>query len=112
MCKLLVSADLIVCRPGAITLAEMATVRLPGILIPSPNVANDHQTPNALAYEKMGSCVVIKESDLDIDKLANLIRDLIKHPERLQSMRKAYEPYIKENALSTIVSLIYDYNIK
>ncbi len=112
MCSLMAAADLIICRSGAITLAEMAAIRLPGILIPSPNVANDHQTHNAAAFKKMGTCVMITEDELSAQKVLDLIKGFINQPERLNAMREAYKPYELENALSTIISLIYDYNIR
>lgn len=112
MCRLLAAADLVICRSGAITLAEMAALRLPGILIPSPNVVNDHQTHNAKAFKKMGTCVMITEDELSSEMIVELIKGYKEHPERLESMRKAYEPYVLEDALSSIVSLIYDYNIR
>ncbi len=112
MPNLMAAADLMIARAGAITLAEMASVSLPGIIIPSLNVARDHQTHNARAFDKVGGTVVFSEQNLDREKLKETVLDLCTHPDRLESMRLAYSKRIRENALSSIMSLIYDYNLR
>ncbi len=112
MPNLMAAADLMIGRAGAITLAEMATVSLPGIIIPSLNVARDHQTHNAKAFDKIGGTVVIAENELDSGKFKKIIYDLATNPDRLENMRTSYNKNIRENALSSIMSLIYDYNLR
>ena len=81
------AADLAITRSGAITTAELMSARLPSILIPSPNVADDHQSANARAMERFGGAIVIKEEDLTADSLANVISNLMKDGKRLTAMK-------------------------
>ena len=59
------AADVIVSRAGAGTLSELCLIGKPAILIPSPNVAEDHQTHNAKALSEKGAAVLIAENELD-----------------------------------------------
>lgn len=72
------ACDLIICRAGAMTLSEIATAGKPAILIPSPNVANNHQLYNAKSYAEKFTASVIEEKDLTTDKLINEIDRLLK----------------------------------
>ncbi len=112
MPSLMSAADLMICRSGAITLAEMGATSLPGILIPSPNVSRDHQTHNAKAFAKIGSCVVLEENKIDKEEFKQLVFDIVSNERRLSGMREAYSESVKENALNSIISLIYDYNLR
>ncbi len=112
MPTLLSAADLMVARAGAITLAEMAAVGLPGLIIPSPNVTRDHQTFNARAVEKNGTCIVMIEKEFDKNEFKETVLNLTVNSDRLNTMRKSYKGVVKENALNTIISLIYDYNLR
>ncbi len=112
MPNLMSAADIIISRSGAITLAEIAVSSVPSILIPSPNVARDHQTHNALAFEKIGGSIVMLENELDKEKFIAEIDNLVDHKDKLASMRRAYKNAMRENALNTIISLIYDYNLR
>ncbi len=112
MPNLMAAADLMICRSGALTLAEMAIVGLPGILIPSPNVANDHQRYNAMSYAKEGSCIMLEEGDLTEEKFAETVKKALYTDGVLETMRKKHNSDERENALSTIVSLVYDYHLR
>ena len=72
------SSDIILARSGALTLSELAIVSKPAILIPSPNVAENHQLENARKIEEKNACICIEEKDLDLifkNKLDLLLRD-------------------------------------
>jgi len=72
------SSDIIIARSGALTLSELAIVSKPSILIPSPNVAENHQLKNAKKIEEKNACICIEEKDLDIifkSKLDLMIKD-------------------------------------
>lgn len=69
-------ADIVVSRAGAIALSELAIVKKPCILIPSPNVAEDHQTRNAMMFAGRNAAVVIKDYEAR-EKLANTIISLM-----------------------------------
>ena len=67
MPQLLAAADLVIARSGALTLAELEAVGRASVLIPSPNVAENHQYYNALELQKAGAAVVIEEKNLIIN---------------------------------------------
>ena len=72
------SSDIIISRSGALTLSELAIVSKPSILIPSPNVAEDHQVRNAKSIEEKDACICIEEKDLDLifkNKLDLILND-------------------------------------
>ena len=99
------SSDLIVARSGALTLSELAIVSKPAILIPSPNVAENHQLENARAIEEKNACICIEEKDLDLifrNKLDLVIRDKKLQEELSYNISKIALP----NASNDIVELI------
>ena len=97
------ASDLVVARAGAITCAELVATATPAILVPSPNVAEDHQTKNARALAQAGCAAVVPERDLFVDgspagdtdpeggasTLTRLVSDLLRDPERLRAMAAA-----------------------
>lgn len=83
------ASDLVVCRAGAITLAELAVLGKPAILIPSPYVTDDHQLKNAMVYERAGAAVIIEEKDLTFKKLKETVEELISDEDRLAEMSRA-----------------------
>src|SRR6476659_7944764 len=80
------AADLVVARAGAASLAEFDGFSLPGILIPFPYAADDHQTRNAEIYARADAAILLKQSDLSGELLARNIRELVENPQRLQQM--------------------------
>lgn len=82
------AADLVVSRAGAGTISELELLGKPCILVPSPNVAEDHQTKNAQALERNGAAVLIPDAECR-DRLASTAIDLLKHPDRLAAMSQA-----------------------
>ncbi|MBE6632335.1 MAG: undecaprenyldiphospho-muramoylpentapeptide beta-N-acetylglucosaminyltransferase [Ruminococcaceae bacterium] len=71
------AADLVICRAGAMTLTELAEMRKPSVLIPSPNVTNNHQYKNAKVLKDGGAAELIEEKDLSGDALEKLIAEMI-----------------------------------
>jgi UDP-N-acetylglucosamine--N-acetylmuramyl-(pentapeptide) pyrophosphoryl-undecaprenol N-acetylglucosamine transferase len=82
-------ADLIICRSGASTVAEITAAGKPAIFIPFPRAADDHQTRNAQALEKAGAAILIPQSQLTSDLLAKNIIDLLQDGARLAKMSVA-----------------------
>ena len=76
MPELLAAADLVISRAGALTLAELEAVGRAAVLIPSPNVAENHQYYNAMELQKAGAAVVIEEKDLTGEKLVQTVSGL------------------------------------
>ena len=78
------AADLLICRAGAITLSELQVQGKPAVLIPSPNVAENHQYYNALALSSRGAAFLLEEKDLTGESLCKLVFGLLKDPEKLR----------------------------
>ena len=98
------SADFIVSRAGAGTISELCLVGKPVVFIPSPNVAEDHQTKNALALVKENAAIMLKENELDRfkDVLTGLIGDKNVQEKMSQNIKKLALP----NATIDIVNEI------
>ena len=88
MPELLAAADLVISRAGALTLAELEAVGRAAVLIPSPNVAENHQYYNAMELQKAGAAVVIEEKDLTGEKLVSTVSDMLAQPGKLAEMGK------------------------
>lgn len=86
MDRCLAACDLVICRAGAITLSELQAAGKPSILIPSPNVAENHQYHNAMTLHRRGCAVVIEEKDLTSGGLTREVERLLSDPERLSKM--------------------------
>ncbi len=84
------SADLVICRAGATTIAELQKFCLPALLIPYP-FAYSHQLGNARVLEEIGAARVILDAELTTEKLKTVLENLLAGPEKLISMRRAYE---------------------
>lgn len=79
------AADIIISRAGASSVSELCIVGKPVIFIPSPNVAEDHQTKNAQSVEKHGAAILLRESELD-SKFRDVLLELISQPEKRQTL--------------------------
>ena len=98
MAKAYAWADLIVCRSGAITLAELAAVGLGSVLVPYPYAVDDHQTANAHSYVQANAACLLSESEATADKLAKLLMTLLSDQQRLLSMANAAKKLGQINA--------------
>lgn len=101
------SADLVVCRAGATTIAEIIACKLPAILIPYPYATDRHQEYNAKFISEKNAGIMIPESELSSEKLANIIIDLIKNPNKLKNMTKNYQTLKIEDATQNMINIIY-----
>ena len=97
------SADLIICRAGATSLAEITASGKAAILIPYPWAANDHQTKNAQAMAEAGAAVMIRESELSGCKLFEVIESLLYDEQKLKKMEKKSAKLGNINAAAKIV---------
>ena len=86
MPRLLAAADLVISRAGALTLAEIAAMGRASVLIPSPNVAENHQYHNAMQLQKLGAAVVVEEKNLTGEKLIEIVDGLTRDPAKLMEM--------------------------
>src|SRR5438094_1008516 len=79
-------ADLLVCRSGASTVAEVTAAGKPAIFVPFPRAADDHQKRNAEALVNAGAGVMLEEANLNRDSLVKVVTDLFSDPSRLVEM--------------------------
>lgn len=98
-------ADLVVCRSGASTVAEIAAAGKPAVFVPFPRAADDHQRVNAEALAKHGAAVVVEESKLEGVWLAETIAALLQDPQRLQKMSDAARGLAHPNAAREIAEM-------
>lgn len=96
-------ADLVVSRAGATTLAELAVLGKPAILIPFPYAADDHQTTNAAFLARGGAALMFQEKELDGPKLRGEILGLFNDLPRLQGMAMQMKEYGRPEATAVIV---------
>ena len=81
-------AELVICRAGAATLAELTVCKKASILIPFPAAADNHQEVNAQAMVAAGAALMFREAELTGERLANEIRSLKANPEALRKMER------------------------
>ncbi|WP_298271921.1 undecaprenyldiphospho-muramoylpentapeptide beta-N-acetylglucosaminyltransferase [Geobacter sp.] len=96
-------ADLIICRAGATTIAEITACGKPCIFIPYPHAVDDHQRRNAEALLKCGAGLVIIEKELTGELLARTIRELMDDPAKLRAMGDAAKGLARLDAAPVIV---------
>jgi UDP-N-acetylglucosamine--N-acetylmuramyl-(pentapeptide) pyrophosphoryl-undecaprenol N-acetylglucosamine transferase len=82
-------ADLVIARAGASSLNEIAMCGHPSILVPYPYAADDHQTRNAEVFADAGAAVLVRESDLDSEKLASMATSILQDLPTSGRMAKA-----------------------
>ncbi len=97
--------DLILCRSGASTVAEIAAAGRPAIYVPFPRSADDHQRRNAEAMRNAGAAVMLEEGDLTADRLVATITGLLSDPERLKKMSTAAKEMAHPEAAREIAEL-------
>lgn len=98
-------ADLVVCRSGASTVAEITAAGKPAVFVPFPRAADDHQRVNAEALAKHGAAVVVEESKLEGVWLAETVATLLQDVPRLQRMSHAARALSHPNAALDIAEM-------
>jgi UDP-N-acetylglucosamine--N-acetylmuramyl-(pentapeptide) pyrophosphoryl-undecaprenol N-acetylglucosamine transferase len=98
-------ADMIISRAGASSVSELAIVGKPTIFIPSPNVAEDHQTKNAKAIADKNGAILIKESELDI-RFKDVFSEVVQNEELQNELSRNIKALAKPNATKDIVDEI------
>lgn len=83
------ASDLVVCRAGAMTVAELAVAGVPSVLVPLPGAPGDHQTANARVLEKVGGAVLLPDAECGAESLSAELDRLLDDPGRLESMGHA-----------------------
>ncbi|MDI1241926.1 MAG: undecaprenyldiphospho-muramoylpentapeptide beta-N-acetylglucosaminyltransferase [bacterium] len=99
-------ADLVICRAGATTCAELSASGKASIMVPLPTAADDHQRKNAEALERSGAAKMILQSDLNGETLAAEISNLIATPDLITAMETAARGMGREDAVEKTVDII------
>lgn len=107
---LMAAADMVMCRSGASTIAELTATGTPTVQIPSKNVTNNHQEKNARVLEKLGGAVVITEAECSAEKIYSVLRDCTNDSAKLGKMARAMlemgRPEAVENITAAVLSLV------
>jgi UDP-N-acetylglucosamine--N-acetylmuramyl-(pentapeptide) pyrophosphoryl-undecaprenol N-acetylglucosamine transferase len=97
------NADLVVCRAGALTVAELAAAGVASLLIPFPFAVDDHQTHNARFLSDQGAAILLPQSELSADKLAQLLMELGR--EKLLKMAQKARSVAKNHAAEAVADV-------
>jgi len=97
------SADLVISRAGALSISELCLVGKPTILVPSPNVSEDHQTKNAMALVNQNAAVLVKDIEA-VEKLGNTAIDLLKNETKLEELKNNIVRFGRPNAAEAIAN--------
>jgi UDP-N-acetylglucosamine:LPS N-acetylglucosamine transferase len=106
MATVLAAADLVVCRSGATTCAELAVIGRAAVLVPLPGAPGDHQTANARALETVGGAELIPDALLDAPLLVATLDRLLAEPELLDEMGQAATAIARPDAAAAVVDLV------
>ncbi|MEG0948475.1 MAG: undecaprenyldiphospho-muramoylpentapeptide beta-N-acetylglucosaminyltransferase [Bacteroidales bacterium] len=101
------AADLVISRAGASSISELCLLEKPVILVPSPNVAEDHQTKNALALSEKNAAVLVKDADAHTSLVDTSIR-LVNNPAKLQSLKENIARLAYHNSADKIAQIVVE----
>lgn len=99
-------ADLLVCRSGASTVAEITAAGKPAIFVPFPRAADDHQRRNAEAIAQGGAAVLVPQAELTPEKLAQLLIELLGDPARLRQMAEKARAFSHHDAAGRVAQMV------
>ena len=108
MPRVMSAADVIICRAGASTISELTHLGKPAVIVPSPNVVNNHQKKNASVLAEAGAARMLLEGEFDAETLYRSVEELLCHRELAEKMQIASRGLAVANATDRIVSIILD----
>ena len=108
MPTLMAAADLFISRAGASTLNEIAAAGTPCIIVPSPNVTNNHQEKNARILEQRGAAVVIRESECDGTVLYKKAKEILEDRPRREAMTQALREMAVIDSAERILDIVLE----
>lgn len=109
MALMYAAADLVVARAGALTLTELAALSKAALLIPSPNVAEDHQTKNAMKLVEGGAADILKDSEavsLGIGRMVELVHTEMELDRLRRNIKSFYRPGAAQNIARKVINII------
>lgn len=98
-------ADVVLCRAGALTVAELCSAGLGAVFVPFPHAVDDHQTANANFMVKSGAAICIQQSELTPERLADIVRELVSVPASRLAMAEAARRLRQANVVEKIYSI-------
>jgi len=98
-------ADVVICRAGALTVAELAIMGRPSLLIPLPHAIDDHQTANARALSDRGAALMLRQAELSPKEVAATLAGYITNPRRLAAMAAAASAAAQPHATAQVADL-------
>lgn len=101
-------ADVIVCRSGAMTVSELSAAALPGVLVPFPHHADNHQTKNAKFLSDSGAAVLLEQGEFNADSLSNTLSALIQSEDVLNKMSCAAQALHKPDAATVVADALLE----
>jgi len=99
-------ADVIVSRSGASSVSEICAAQKAAVFVPSPNVAEDHQTHNAMALVSKGAALIVRDAEA-ADKLLPTALDLLRDEVRIRTIERNVAPLARLDAAQTIIDEVY-----
>ena len=109
MAALYAAADLVVCRSGASSVAELALVGLPAVFVPLPGAPGDHQTANARAVVEAGGAVLVTDAELDATRLAEVLAPLVGDDVLRARMSQAAASLARPGAAQAVAKLVEEH---
>ncbi|MFE3650278.1 glycosyltransferase [Streptomyces sp. NPDC059152] len=98
------AADLVLCRAGSATVAELATIGMPAVLVPYPHAPGDHQTHNARVLSDAGAALLLPDGEVTAERLDALLTPLLADPARLAAMGAAADPGTHDRAADLLAA--------
>jgi UDP-N-acetylglucosamine--N-acetylmuramyl-(pentapeptide) pyrophosphoryl-undecaprenol N-acetylglucosamine transferase len=102
------AADVVVCRAGATSIAELTALGIPAVLVPYPHATADHQTANAAALERAGGAVVVADEALDGTSLVAAAEPLLRDADRHSAVARASRAFGRPDAGDNVARLILE----
>ena len=103
---LLQAVDVMVCRAGATTIAELTTAGIGAVLVPLPTAPGDHQTANARVLERAGAAVIVPDNEFTADRLADELDAILGVPGRAEQMGKAAASLARPDAAAAVAEMV------
>jgi UDP-N-acetylglucosamine--N-acetylmuramyl-(pentapeptide) pyrophosphoryl-undecaprenol N-acetylglucosamine transferase len=109
MPTLYAAADIALCRSGATSVAELATVGLPSVLVPLPGAPGDHQTANARALVDAGAAILLPDVQCDAARVDAEVGGLLAEPAILATMASAARRVARPDAAERVAALVEEH---
>ncbi|MBQ3276826.1 MAG: hypothetical protein IJH47_07225 [Oscillospiraceae bacterium] len=106
MPQLMAAADVVLCRSGASTLAELTALGKPAVLVPSPNVVHNHQEKNARVLERAGGARVLLERDATAENMLSALCGMLEQRHRLEEMGERMHALSVEDSAGEIADIV------